>query len=300
LTLDAQGNPNAVWIFQIASSFSTAPASQVILIGGAQAANIFWQVGSSATIGTTSSMKGNILALTSITLTTGASLQGRALARNGQVALQGNGVTVSNPGNAGTGGGGGALDPSTNLFVTAVSPIILNPQTGLFEQTVHLANNSANTVAAARLLIQALPSDVQVYNAAGSVNGTPFVQYNFPIAADAGVDLVIEYYRASRAAISQPSFVSQDAAQLSVASNGQVIEIDRNPQLLAGRFLIEFSAVPGRHYAMQYSSDLKNWTTTLPTITAPADKVQWYDDGPPKTQSKPTAGTRFYRVLVMP
>src|SRR4051812_38337325 len=172
LTLDAQGDPNAVWIFQIASSFTTAGASQVILIGGGQAANVFWQVGSSATIGTTSSMKGTILALTSITLNTGASLQGRLLARNGQVALQGNGITVSTPpdtGGAGGGGGNGnALAPSTNLFVTAISPIVLNPQTGLFEQTVHLANNSANAVAASRLLVEALPPDVQVYNASGS------------------------------------------------------------------------------------------------------------------------------------
>src|SRR3954469_13630094 len=186
LTLDAQGDPNAVWIFQIASSFTTAGASQVILIGGGQAANVFWQVGSSATLGTTSSMKGTILALTSITLNTGAALQGRALARNGQVALQGNGVTVSTPpaGGGTGGGGGGALLPSTNLFVTAISPIVLNPQTGLFEQTVHLANNSANTVSASRLLIEALPADVRVYNASDSVSGIPFVQFNFPIAAD--------------------------------------------------------------------------------------------------------------------
>src|SRR3954468_19632587 len=136
LTLDAQGDANAVWIFQIASSFTTAGASQVILIGGAQAANVFWSVGSSVILGTTSSMKGTILALTSITLNTGASLQGRALARNGQVALQGNGVPVSTPPGGGAGGPGtGALAPSTNIFVTAISPIVLNPQTGLFEQT---------------------------------------------------------------------------------------------------------------------------------------------------------------------
>ena len=93
LTLDAQGNTNAVFIFQMASTLTTTTGRAVILIGAANASNIFWQVGSSATLGTTSVFKGNILALTSITLTTGATLDGRALARTGAVTLDGNTVT---------------------------------------------------------------------------------------------------------------------------------------------------------------------------------------------------------------
>lgn len=94
LTLDAQGNPYAVWIFQMPSSTLTVGnGRQVILAGGARAGNIFWQVGSSATIGTTSVFKGNILALASITVNTGASLDGRALARTGAVTLDGNTLT---------------------------------------------------------------------------------------------------------------------------------------------------------------------------------------------------------------
>ena len=93
LTLDAQGDPNAVFIFQMASTLVTTSGRQVILSGGAQAANIYWQVGSSATLGTTSVFKGNILALASITLTTGATLDGRALAQTAAVTLDGNTVT---------------------------------------------------------------------------------------------------------------------------------------------------------------------------------------------------------------
>ena len=93
LTLDAQGNPNAVFIFKAASTLITAGASSVNLINGAQACNVFWQVGSSATLGTNSTFKGNILALTSATLTTGANVQGRVLARNGAVTLDANTVT---------------------------------------------------------------------------------------------------------------------------------------------------------------------------------------------------------------
>jgi len=94
LTLDGQGNANAVWIFQIASSLTTLGSSSIVLAGGASAHNIFWQVGSSATLGTNSTFNGSILALTSVTLTTGATLNGRALARNGAVALDTNMVTV--------------------------------------------------------------------------------------------------------------------------------------------------------------------------------------------------------------
>jgi len=94
LILDAQGDTNAVFIFQVGSTLITTADRQVILSGGAQAANIFWLVGSSATLGTNSAFKGNILADQSITLMTGATLEGRALARTGAVAIDGNTITI--------------------------------------------------------------------------------------------------------------------------------------------------------------------------------------------------------------
>ncbi|MBL0063009.1 MAG: Ig-like domain-containing protein [bacterium] len=94
LTLDAQGDGNAIWIFQIASTLTTTSGRQVILSGGARAGNIYWQVGSSATLGTNSVFKGNILADQSITLTTGATLDGRALTRIAAVSLDSNTITV--------------------------------------------------------------------------------------------------------------------------------------------------------------------------------------------------------------
>jgi len=100
LTLDAQGDASAVWIFQIASEFTTiggAPhpsptGGSVILAGGALADNVFWQVGISATIGDYTDFKGNIMALTSITMNSGAQLEGRLLAYNGAVTLAGGSV----------------------------------------------------------------------------------------------------------------------------------------------------------------------------------------------------------------
>jgi hypothetical protein len=94
LTLNGGGNANAIWIFQIASSLTTLGSSSVVLAGGAQSHNIFWQVGSSATLGTNSIFNGSILALSNVTLNTGATLNGRALARNGAVTLDTNMVNV--------------------------------------------------------------------------------------------------------------------------------------------------------------------------------------------------------------
>jgi Ice-binding-like len=113
LTLDAQGDPNAVFIFQAGSSLIVGSGAQVNLIGGAQACNVYWQVGSSATIGTGASFIGNIMALTSITMTTGATLQGSALARNGAVTLDTNTITRATCA-AGTGGSSGGGTTTTS------------------------------------------------------------------------------------------------------------------------------------------------------------------------------------------
>ena len=95
LTLDGGGDPNAVWIFQIVSSLTTAATnSQVIVPDDPTAHNVFWQVGSSATLGTTTTFAGNIMAQASVTLGTGATLNGRALARTGAVTLLSNPVNV--------------------------------------------------------------------------------------------------------------------------------------------------------------------------------------------------------------
>jgi LPXTG-motif cell wall-anchored protein len=93
LTLDAQGDPSAVFVFKAASTLITASSSSVSLLGGANACNVFWQVGSSATLGTNSVFRGTVLALTSVSAATGAAVTGRLLARNAAVTLDSNTVT---------------------------------------------------------------------------------------------------------------------------------------------------------------------------------------------------------------
>lgn len=93
LTLDAQGRPNSVFIFKAASTLITASASNVVLINGARSAKVIWLVGSSATLGTNSVLRGNVLALASITVTTGVLVDGRTLARTAAVTLDTDTIT---------------------------------------------------------------------------------------------------------------------------------------------------------------------------------------------------------------
>lgn len=113
LTLDAQGNPDAVFIFKAGSSLTTASASVVNMINGAQACNVFWQIGSSATLGTTSTMVGSIMALTSISLNNGVTVQGRILARNGAVTLINDTISRVPCAPGTTGGEGGPTIPGS-------------------------------------------------------------------------------------------------------------------------------------------------------------------------------------------
>ena len=121
LTLNGLGNTASQFVFQIGSTLTTASNSAVLLINGANGNNVYWAVGSSATLGTNSVFAGNIVALTSITLNTGASITcGRALARNGAVTLDNNTITLCAPAGGG-GGGGGDGDGDTDIPLNDVA-----------------------------------------------------------------------------------------------------------------------------------------------------------------------------------
>jgi len=119
LTLDAEGDPNAEFVFQIGSQLTTESASSVVLVNGASPCNVYWQVGSSADLGTTTSFQGSLMALTSISLKNGATVLGRMLARNGQVSLINDVLTrplcatgSTTPPSSETPGGPGTVSPS--------------------------------------------------------------------------------------------------------------------------------------------------------------------------------------------
>ena len=140
--LDAQGDPRAVFIFQIASTLITATDSSVRLVNGAQACNVFWQVGSSATLGTRTAFEGNILASTSISANDDVTVNGRLLARTGAVTLLNDTVTRSRCATAtgpGSGAGPGA-DPGTGTAppapdVRLSEPAVIGRDTSLVVET---------------------------------------------------------------------------------------------------------------------------------------------------------------------
>ena len=168
LTLNAEGNPNASWVFKTGSTLTTSSNSSVQLINGGQQCNVFWQVGSSATLGTATAFVGNILALTSITLNTGANVSGRTLARNGAVTLDTSNVSVA--------------VCSVPPPATAILPKLgktFNPATidagGVSTLTLTLSN--ADTAAASLIapLVDTLPSGMMVAanpNASTTCGGT--------------------------------------------------------------------------------------------------------------------------------
>jgi type VI secretion system secreted protein VgrG len=109
LTLNGLGNPGSVWVFQIGSTLTTASGSRVAFVNAGQGCGAFWQVGSSATFGTGTAFSGNVLALASITLTTGATSSGGVFARNGAVTMDSNVISV-------VGSCGGGPQPSPTPF----------------------------------------------------------------------------------------------------------------------------------------------------------------------------------------
>jgi uncharacterized repeat protein (TIGR01451 family) len=191
----------------------------------------------------------------------------------------------------------------TGLTLTNVSlqfgPITFNPQTGLYQQTVQFNNLGGVTAAAVRVAVLDLSSAVVLYNATGSSNGVPYVEYDQPIVGGSNVVFLLEYYESSR----QP-FVSTNFAATVVAAvvvpppTGTYLQLDTDPFLSEGQLTIEFASVPGKTYVVQYSSDMVTWLTATPPIVARNTRTQWIDSGPPETVSPPgIPGQRYYRIV---
>jgi hypothetical protein len=250
----------------------------------------------------------NLTATVSPSNTTTFTVQFTPVSTNLQTAelqITNNGSNNISPFNIALAGTGidAAIIVSTNVSVVAgIYPSfpILDPQTGLFTNSIILTNNSStNTIPAVRLYILNLLTNVQVYYESGSTtNGTPYVQYNFPLAPGATVDFTIEYYQATRQGFLIPTYLPQDitnAVTLTVTTNSPVAPY-RWAGEPGGGILIGFYTTPGRKYAVQYSTNMVSWLTADPFIKAPINYVQWIDFGAPKTQG-PLPATRFYRVF---
>lgn len=187
------------------------------------------------------------------------------------------------------------------VVATLPSPMTFDPQTGLMNQRVRLTNVSTSAVDSVRLTVSGLTN--WLYNAIGTNSGNPFVVYPAALNPGQSVDLILEYFVPTRIPIdiaeSDYTAVAVPAFNLASGTNG-LFSITRAVPLPDGSLLIEFPSVLGASYSILYSTnvDFSNPLIAQPNIVAPADRVQWIDDGPPKTVSPPASVTsRFYRVL---
>jgi hypothetical protein len=175
LTLNMQGDPNAAFLFKTGSSLTTASGSSVVVTnaGGATCpVNLNWQIGSSATIGTGSSFRGNILALTSITLTTGANLVGRALARNGAVTLDTNTI-------------GACIAAPATCPTIVVNPAVLpNGTVGTFYGQT-LTGSGGVTPYTFSIAGGSLPPGLILNGATGVISGIPTTSGSFSVTIQA-------------------------------------------------------------------------------------------------------------------
>jgi hypothetical protein len=206
---------------------------------------------------------------------------------------------------------------------TAVTPgqfgvlpgsILFNPQTGLFEQHVTVTNLAAETAAGLRVLVgnirgtNGLPrTNVFLWNATGTnFDLRPFVQYNAPLDPGSNVTLLLEFYVPDRKAFTNTLEVQAATPAVSGTNAAAGVPITRSfvDARIPGepRYVVEFTSIPGRVYTILYSDDgMATWRAATPSVTASANVTQWYDDGPPKTRSKPLSnGSRIYRAVLAP
>ena len=172
LTLDALGNPDALFLFKIGSTLTTSSGASVTVINGGTSCNqVYWQVGSSATIGTGSLFAGDILALTSITLTTGAETSGRVLARNGAVTLDTNDVNACGP-------------VVACAVITVDPPTLPNGTVGVGYNQVVSASGGTSPYTFA-VSTGALPTGLSLNPTTGAISGTPTAvgSFDFTITA---------------------------------------------------------------------------------------------------------------------
>jgi uncharacterized repeat protein (TIGR01451 family) len=197
-----------------------------------------------------------------------------------------------------------------NLFIVGTSAF--NPQTGLYEENVTVTNAGTVSVHALRLYVTGLRSGVTIYNATGTNNIGPYVEYDppfsTPLLSGNSVTLLLEFFVADR----HPFTNSLTAVAILAPPAATVTGIIITPSMLPTdsrnpndpRYLIQFNSIPGRTYTIEYSNVLPPvWNVAVPSIVASADVTQWYDDGPPETLSKPyTPSTpmRVYQVILDP
>jgi hypothetical protein len=186
--------------------------------------------------------------------------------------------------------------------VTATSPVVFNPQTGLFEQQVSVYNPSYFSLTGVMVLVDDLPPNASLFNANGAIDGVGYVLSRSPIPAGGSIEMTLEYY-VPTSDYPDPTLSAQlDVSPQTVLQlEGVQQPVDRGVMLTDRTFMLEFSTQPDRAYVVEYTSDLNHWKGATPVLVGDGAKRQWIDSGQPKTDSFPgDAPQRFYRLILLP
>ena len=177
-------------------------------------------------------------------------------------------------------------------------------QTGLYFQDLWMTNITPLPMPAVMVQASGLAPGVQIYNAVETTNGTNVLQFNSPTAPGQALRFRLEYY-VPDGHVPTPDFLvqlTQPAPPLALTGTGVRIEFFGYPWG-DGTALLQFQTVRDRSYYVQYSSDLSTWITVQPAVAGTDNWIEWLDNGPPKTPSRPAhepSGLRFYRVVEIP
>ncbi len=177
----------------------------------------------------------------------------------------------------------------------------LDPQSGLFKQTVKLTNVTEIARGNFRVLVDGIPANVKLWNSHGQQDGLPYVDYRPELAGGASVNLTLEYHIPSR---TNPPVVSllvldSGASPPDPDATGAIdLQIRAEFRPVNGSFLLEFDTRADKSYILQYSLDMTIWKTVPSPVQGTGSRVQWIDNGPPKTDCHPSqCPNRFYRVI---
>jgi uncharacterized repeat protein (TIGR01451 family) len=184
--------------------------------------------------------------------------------------------------------------------LTVVSSMTYDPLTDLFEETVMVSNPTYSTYQAVRVYITNLQNGTVVWNPSGNTNGIPYIQSQSAVMPGSYVDLVIEYYSPLR--VAPNPVLSAELVQTNSGGSAALFGVQQHVTRLAmlsnQTVMVEFLSASNHLYSIEYSSDLKNWQSAVPSIAGDGTWIQWIDNGQPKTESSPaTTSMRFYKVI---
>ncbi len=183
--------------------------------------------------------------------------------------------------------------------ITALGPMTPDRQTGHLIQEYEVKNTGL-IAAVFRVFIRNIPAGSQLWNAHGTVEGIPYFDLPASLAPGATQKITLEYYSEDRATIPQPQFELVAATPATLTPAGLSTALQPRATLASGNVLLELNSIAGQSYYIQYTGDpAAAWKTALPKVEGTGNRIQWLDNGPPKTESHPsTVPARFYRILV--